>query len=36
MHPFELPAREPPVYDLSTLDPALTERRDYAEEEDIN
>lgn len=36
MHPFELPAREPPVYDLSTLDPAMTERPDYAEEEDIN
>lgn len=35
MHPFELPAREPPIYDLSSLDPALTERPDYAEEEDI-
>jgi hypothetical protein len=36
MQPFELPVREPPVYDLSTLDPALTERPDYAEEEDAN
>jgi hypothetical protein len=36
MHPFELPAREPPIYDLSTLDPALTERPTYAEEEDLN
>lgn len=36
MHPFELPAREPPIYDLSTLDPALTERPDHAEEEDVN
>jgi hypothetical protein len=36
MHPFELTAREPPVYDLSSLDPALTERPDYVEEEDVN
>jgi hypothetical protein len=36
MHPFELPAREPPVYDLSSLDPALTERPDHAEEESVN
>jgi hypothetical protein len=26
MHPFELPSRLAPHYDLSTLDPALTER----------
>jgi hypothetical protein len=36
MHAFELPAREPPVYDLSSLDPALTERPDHAEEEGVN
>jgi hypothetical protein len=36
MHPFELPSREAPTYDLSSLDPALTERPDHAEEEDIN
>jgi hypothetical protein len=36
MHPFELPAREPSIYDLSSLDPALTERPDHAEEENVN
>lgn len=36
MHPFELAAREPPLYDLSSLDPALTERPNYAEEENLN
>jgi hypothetical protein len=36
MQPFELPAYAPPIYDLSTLDPALTERPTYAEEEDVN
>jgi hypothetical protein len=36
MHPFELPAREPPNYDLSSLDPSLTERPDHAEEEGVN
>jgi hypothetical protein len=34
MHPFELPTREPPSYDLSALDPAQTERPAHAEEED--
>jgi hypothetical protein len=36
MHPFELAAREPPLYDLSSLDPALTERPHDAEEENLN
>jgi hypothetical protein len=36
MHPFELPARQPPEYDLSSLDPALTERPTNAEEENLN
>ena len=34
MHPFELPIRAAPFYDLSALDPALTERPAHAEEED--
>jgi hypothetical protein len=31
MHPFELAPQAPPAYDLSALDPALTERPDDAE-----
>jgi len=32
MHPFELIARDPPFYDLSALDPALTERPTHAQD----
>lgn len=32
MHPFELAPDDSPIYDLSALDPALTERPTYAEQ----